>query len=80
MTTLSIDEATIRETAYLMWLDEGRPEGRDREHWLRAIDTLKSSKPKTRKASGKAKTTAKSPAKPARAAKARTKGKAKADA
>jgi hypothetical protein len=80
MTTPSIDEATIRETAYLIWLDEGRPEGRDRDHWLRAIDALKTSKPKARKAAGKAKTTAKSTAKPAQAAKARSKAKTKADA
>jgi hypothetical protein len=40
MTPATIDEAKIRETAYLMWLDEGRPQGRDAEHWLRAIDAL----------------------------------------
>jgi hypothetical protein len=26
----------IRERAYLIWVDEGRPEGRDVDHWLRA--------------------------------------------
>ena len=26
----------VREQAYLIWLDEGRPEGRDKEHWERA--------------------------------------------
>jgi Protein of unknown function (DUF2934) len=26
----------IRERAYLIWVDEGRPHGRDLDHWLRA--------------------------------------------
>jgi len=26
----------VREQAYLIWLEEGRPEGRDKEHWERA--------------------------------------------
>jgi hypothetical protein len=26
-------EQRIRERAYRIWLDEGRPEGRDKEHW-----------------------------------------------
>jgi hypothetical protein len=29
-------EHRIRQRAYRMWEDEGRPEGRDREHWDRA--------------------------------------------
>ena len=29
-------ERTIRERAYAIWHDEGRPAGKDREHWLRA--------------------------------------------
>jgi hypothetical protein len=29
-------EQHIRERAYHIWLEEGRPEGRDREHWQRA--------------------------------------------
>jgi len=28
--------ARIRKRAYEIWEDEGRPEGRDRIHWLRA--------------------------------------------
>ena len=28
--------ARIRQRAYELWEDEGRPEGRDRIHWLRA--------------------------------------------
>jgi hypothetical protein len=26
----------IRESAYLIWVDEGRPQGRELDHWLRA--------------------------------------------
>jgi hypothetical protein len=26
----------IRERAYLIWVDEGRPNGREVDHWLRA--------------------------------------------
>ena len=29
-------QARIRERAYHIWLDEGRPEGRHDEHWHRA--------------------------------------------
>jgi hypothetical protein len=29
-------EARIRDRAYQIWMDEGRPEGRDHDHWLRA--------------------------------------------
>ena len=30
------DEATIRERAYLLWEEEGRPDGRETEFWMRA--------------------------------------------
>ena len=29
-------EHRIRERAYAIWEEEDRPEGKDREHWLRA--------------------------------------------
>ena len=29
-------EARIRERAYDLWVSEGRPDGRDVDHWLRA--------------------------------------------
>ena len=29
-------EQRIQHQAYLLWLEEGRPEGRDKEHWERA--------------------------------------------
>lgn len=31
----AIDER-IRERAHAIWIEEGCPEGRDQEHWLRA--------------------------------------------
>jgi len=30
-------DKTVRERAYYIWEGEGRPEGRAREHWLRAV-------------------------------------------
>jgi hypothetical protein len=30
------DEQRIRERAHQIWIDEGRPEGRATDHWLRA--------------------------------------------
>ena len=30
------DDATIRDRAYRIWEEEGRPEGRDTEFWMRA--------------------------------------------
>ena len=35
-----LDEERIRERAFRIWIDEGRPHGRDVEHWLRARDEL----------------------------------------
>ncbi|SMF73351.1 Protein of unknown function [Azospirillum oryzae] len=29
-------EQRIRDRAYAIWLDEGRPHGRDADHWLQA--------------------------------------------
>jgi hypothetical protein len=36
----SFDEQTIQARAYLIWIEEGRPDGRDVEHWLRACEEL----------------------------------------
>ncbi len=30
------DNSQIAETAYLIWLDEGQPDGHDEDHWQRA--------------------------------------------
>lgn len=74
MTQPTIDDAQIRETAYLLWLDEGQPQGCDQEHWLKAIDALTPAQPK-------AKPARKTPAKPRNTApkvKAAPEAKAKA--
>ena len=34
------DEARIRERAYHIWIEEGRPHGRDLAHWRRARHEL----------------------------------------
>lgn len=65
MTKQIIDENKIRETAYLFWLDEGQPTGRDEAHWLQAVDAL--TPPQQKK-----KATRKAPAKKAAAPKAKT--------
>jgi hypothetical protein len=33
-------EAEIQHAAYLLWIENGRPEGRDLEHWLAAKELL----------------------------------------
>ena len=35
-----IPESRIRERAYLLWLEEGQPEGKSAEHWERARELL----------------------------------------
>ena len=49
------DETTIREQAYYFWEQDGRPEGRETEYWMRAsvavtgkgqLDTLVEPTPK----------------------------------
>jgi hypothetical protein len=58
------DENRIKQRAYQIWENEGRPHGRDREHWERA----------SREIEAEAKSR---PRKPAAAAKAKPAGKAK---
>ena len=36
----SFDEQTIQTRAYWIWIEEGQPEGRDVEHWQRALEEL----------------------------------------
>ena len=40
--------ARIREIAYFLWLEEGRPEGQEERHWL-AAEALLESDPLERK-------------------------------
>lgn len=39
-TSALIDESVVREQAYLLWEQDGRPFGRDAEFWLRAEAAL----------------------------------------
>jgi len=32
-------EMAVRETAYFMWENDGRPEGREQEYWYRALES-----------------------------------------
>ena len=33
---MEVKDDRIRERAYLIWVDEGSPHGRELDHWLRA--------------------------------------------
>ena len=37
---LRVDDDLIRERAYIIWIAEGRPHGRDLAHWQRARHEL----------------------------------------
>jgi hypothetical protein len=46
-------EDRIRELAYLLWLEEGYPEGQAERHWLKAETLIESEPPaKTRRKRG----------------------------
>jgi hypothetical protein len=74
MPNKELDEAKLRDAAYQLWLADGQPEGRDQEHWHKAVEALSTepeAEPKAkapRKAAPKAAT--KAPAKPKAPAKA----------
>ena len=38
-----LEEAAVRETAYFLWEQDGRPEGKEEEYWLRALEQFKRS-------------------------------------
>ncbi|MBV8121734.1 MAG: DUF2934 domain-containing protein [Alphaproteobacteria bacterium] len=44
MTTDGREQASIRERAFVIWEDEGRPEGASVAHWLRAEAEFKAGK------------------------------------
>jgi len=75
-----IDDAKVAEAAYLIWLGEGQPEGRDFDHWLQAREALQATPPAPRKrAAARPKTGAKSAGAGTRAKKSAT-GKAAPEA
>lgn len=41
MSTTTLDQAKVAKTAFQLWEEDGRPHGRDQEHWFRAIEVLK---------------------------------------
>lgn len=45
VTSHPLSEEKIRLRAYEIWLSEGKPHGRDHEHWLQAERQLTSSQP-----------------------------------
>jgi hypothetical protein len=47
-------EARIRERAYQIWEREGRPEGRDFDHWTRAVAEVQAEETGGKAASGAA--------------------------
>ena len=56
------DDAAVREKAYYLWEEDGKPHGRDQEYWQRAMvalsskakmDTLPKSAPKKSRAEDK---------------------------
>jgi hypothetical protein len=61
------DESRIKERAYHIWEAEGRPHGRDREHWERASREIEASSKKCRPKAAEAKPTGKPRAKSAKA-------------
>ena len=65
--TQTVTETQVREAAYYLWLEDGQPEGRDEEHWLKAVGALNQPQPK---AKPKRKAAAKPAAKAAPKAKA----------
>ncbi|MDV7142720.1 DUF2934 domain-containing protein [Tropicimonas sp. TH_r6] len=66
MTQPNLTDDQIREAAYLFWLEEGQPHGRDEAHWLKAIDALSAPQPKKKARKAPAKPRAsKSASKPA---------------
>lgn len=74
-TMTTINEDTIRQTAYQIWIDEGRPEGKADIHWLQAIATLEATAKPARKRAAPKKAAA--AAKPAAAKKPAAKKTAK---
>ncbi|WP_238367418.1 DUF2934 domain-containing protein [Mesobacterium pallidum] len=78
MTQVAVTDAQIAETAYLLWLDEGQPEGRAEAHWLEARTRLETApaKPARKRAAPKAKAAAPKTAAAPKAAKASAAAKA----
>lgn len=74
---MSVTHDKIQELAYRLWQEDGAPEGRDMDYWLRAEAALHTTgKPKAEKKAAAPK--AKADAKPQTAAKSKPAAKPKA--
>lgn len=64
MSTQVISDNQIAETAFLIWLDEGQPEGRQDQHWFEARARLeaRNAKPVRKRAAPKTTAKTKTPA------------------
>lgn len=51
--TKQINEENIRVAAYYIWEQAGRPEGADKECWIKAVEQLFAAKPACKKTSCK---------------------------
>ena len=58
---IQADEKAIRDRAYAIWEREGRPSGRERDHWLQAAWELSGEEARSK---ARAKPTAKAGGKP----------------
>ena len=47
--TMMDREQLVRERAYVIWDTEGRPAGREQEHWDRAVREINEQEPEDRK-------------------------------
>lgn len=56
-------EELVRARAYALWESEGRPNGRDADHWLRSMEEMQAQRVAARPAAEAPKTKTKAPAK-----------------
>lgn len=43
-----LSDTAVATRAYLIWEKQGRPHGRDKEHWLQAVAELSAAPPKAK--------------------------------
>lgn len=77
MATKQMNEDHVREAAFMIWLNEGQPEGKNEEHWHRAVAQIKGAQTTTRKRATKSASTRTTSAKTATAKTAAKKPAAK---
>lgn len=70
MSKAPITEDQIAEAAFYIWLEEGQPEGRDLDHWVKAKKTLEGTQSEVKKRPAKPRAKAAAATKPATTTKA----------